>query len=147
LFDVVCSVGRSAEEIDSASAAEVIRILNAKKDVLSKNLDALDDIVDTVLTYSKSLVGEHVPPTQAEKFFDNLLERSRSLGSTRAELEEEILQLTRKIDVLSFNQVKKQGTADGEVTVVVMAKQATDIKLRLTYRMQIHPLSFNIEFF
>jgi hypothetical protein len=65
------------------------------------------------------------------------LSRSRSLGSTRAELEEEILQLTRQIDVLSSTEVKKQGMADGEVTVVIMAKQATDIKLRLTYRMPI----------
>jgi hypothetical protein len=69
---------------------------------------------------------------------------SRSLGSTRAELEEEILQLTRQIDVLSSTEVKKQGKADGEVTVVIMAKQATDIELRLTYRMPIHPFYSNI---
>jgi hypothetical protein len=137
LFDVVCSVGRSIEEIDSESTTEAVRILNAKMDVLSRNLDALDDISATMLTYSKSLVGEHVPPMQAERFFESILSRSRSLESTRAELEEEILQLTRQIDVLSSTEVKKQGMADGEVTVVIMAKQATDIKLRLTYRMPI----------
>jgi hypothetical protein len=146
LFDVVCSVGRSVEEIDSASTTEVIRTLNTKKNVLSKNLDALDDISDTMMTYSNSLIGEHVPPVAAEQFFLNLLSHSRSLGSTRAQLEEEILQLTRQIDVLSSTEVKKQGKADGEVTVVIMAKKATDIELRLTYRMPIHAFYSNIEF-
>ncbi|KAI0252908.1 hypothetical protein BJV78DRAFT_1281253 [Lactifluus subvellereus] len=133
LFDVVCSVGRTIEEIDSASTAEVIRMLEAKKDVLYRKLDVLDDVSGSMVAYSKSLVGEHVPPGQAERFFEYILSRSQSLESTRAELDEEILQVTRQIDILWSTKLKKQGKADGEVTVVIMAKQATDIELRLTY--------------
>ena len=110
-------------------------MLKAKKDVLFKNLHSLDDISNTMVSYSKSLLGKDVPPEQAERFFEYLLSRSRSLESTCADVEEEILQVTRQIDILWSTEVKKQGNADGEVTMVIMAKQATDIELRLTYRM------------
>ncbi|KAH9974805.1 hypothetical protein BGW80DRAFT_1559769 [Lactifluus volemus] len=108
LFDVVCSVGRYIEEVDPESTAEAIRKLKIKKDTLSRELDALDEMLNTMTTgtYSKSLTAEH---------------------------EEEIFGLTREIDALSSTQVKKQGKAIGEVTVVITEKPATDIKLRLTY--------------
>jgi hypothetical protein len=139
LFDVVCSIGRNIEEIDPESTAEAIRKLKTEKDTLSRELDALDNISNTMMRYSESLTGEHVSPSEAESFFENLLSSSRDMGSTRAELEERMLELTREIDALSSTQVKKQGKASGEVTVVIMAKQATDIKLRLTYRMSMQP--------
>ncbi|KAN0111824.1 protein of unknown function (DUF4139) domain containing protein [Russula decolorans] len=41
LFDVVCSVGSCIEEVDVASTAEAVRKLNARKDVLVKDLDIL----------------------------------------------------------------------------------------------------------
>jgi hypothetical protein len=135
LFDVVCSIGPGIDEIDTASTSEVVRKLNAQKDVLTKDLDAIDDISGTMVTYSKSLAGDSVPPDQAEKFFEGLMSRSRAMTSTRAELEEEILQLSRQIDLLSSAEKKKQGKADGEVSVVIMVKKATNIELRLTYRM------------
>lgn len=88
-----------------------------------------------MVNYSQSLAGDSVPPRQAERFFESLLSRSQTISSTRADLEEEILQLSRKIDLLSSCEPKKQGQTNGEVTVVIMAKKATDIELRLTYRM------------
>ncbi|KAH9985664.1 hypothetical protein BJV74DRAFT_797022 [Russula compacta] len=124
LFDVVCSIGSNTEEIDTASTNE---------DVLVKDLDAIDDISETMMKYSKSLAGDSVPPRQAERFFESLLSRSRATTSARADLEEDILQISRQIEVLSSAETKKQGITNGEVTVVIMAKQATDIELRLTY--------------
>lgn len=88
-----------------------------------------------MVNYSKSLVGDSVGPRQAERFFESLLTRTRDISSTRADLEEEILQLSRQIDVLSSSETKKKGKTNGEVTVVIMAKKATDVELRLTYRM------------
>ena len=67
--------------------------------MLSKDLDAIDDISGTMSNYSKSLAGDSVSPEQAERFFEGLLSRSRAMTSTRAELEEEILQLSRQIDL------------------------------------------------
>jgi hypothetical protein len=134
LSDVVCSVGRGIEEVDKQSTSEVIRKLKVKKDALIDDKDALEDIASTVIGYSKTLVGDTVSPNRAEKFFENLLTRSQTLRSQRVEMDEEILQLTRQIDVLSSAEERKQGKSDGEVTVVIMAKQATEIELKLTYR-------------
>ena len=135
LSDVVCSVGHVIEEIDSQSTSEVIRKLKVKKDALVNDRIALDDIVSTVAGYSRTLVGvDTVSPNRVEKFFENLLTRSQTLRSQRVEMEEEILQLTRKIDLLSWAEGEKRGKSDGEVTVVIMAKQATEIELKLTYR-------------
>ena len=134
LFDVVCSVGSCVEEVDTASTAEAVRKLNARMDVLFKDVHAIDTIGQTMMTYSKSLAGDSVSPRQAERFFENLLSRSRTMTSARADLEEEILQLSRQIDALSSAEKKKEGKTDGEVSVVIMSKQPTDIELRLTYR-------------
>lgn len=132
---MVCSIGPNVEEIDAASTAEEVRRLNAKKAVLVKDLDAIKDISETMVNYSKSLAGDTVAPRQAERFFESLLTRTRDISSTRADLEEEILQLSRQIDVLSSSETKKKGKTNGEVTVVIMAKNTTDVELRLTYRM------------
>ncbi|KAH9017128.1 hypothetical protein EDB83DRAFT_2528731 [Lactarius deliciosus] len=136
LSDVVCSVGRGIEEIDPLSTSEVVRKLKVKKDVLVQDRDAMDDISGTMVDYSRTLVGDKVSPDQAGKFFDTLLTRSQTLRTTRVELEEEILQLTRQIDVLSSAEERKQGKSDGEVTVVIVVKQATEIELKLTYLVQ-----------
>jgi hypothetical protein len=146
LFDVVCFVGSSTEEIDTASTAEAIRKLKARVDVLVDDVDSINDISQTMMTYSRSIAGDSsVPPRQAERFFENLLSRSRAMTSTRADLEEEILQLTRQIDALSSTEKKRKEKMDGEVSVVVMTKQATDIQLRLTYRKSSSIL--NVHFF
>jgi hypothetical protein len=131
---VVCSVGSCIDEIDTASTAETVRKLSARKDVLVRDADAIDEISQTMMTYSQSLAGDSVSPRQAEKFFENLLSRSRAMTSNRAELEEEILQLSRQIDALSSAEKKKEGKTNGEVSVVIMTKQPTDIQLKLTYR-------------
>ncbi|KAI0287205.1 hypothetical protein BC826DRAFT_917531 [Russula brevipes] len=133
LFDVVCSIGSGIKEIDTASTTELVRKLHAQKDVLVRDLETIDDVSETIATYSKSLSGDSVPPRQAERFFESILSRSRERASARADLEEEILQLSRQIDLLSSAEEKKQGRANGEVAVVIMAKRATEIELRLTY--------------
>ena len=122
------------EEIDTQSTSEVIRKLKVKKDALTDDRDALDDIANTVIGYSRTLVGGTASPNRVEKFFENLLTQSQTLRSQRVEMEEEILQLTRQINVLSSAEERKQGKSDGEVTVVIMAKQETEIELKLTYR-------------
>jgi hypothetical protein len=72
---VVCSVGSCIEEIDKASTTEAVRKLNTWKDVLVKDVDAIDAIGQTMMTY-QSLAGDSVSPRQAERFFENLLSRS-----------------------------------------------------------------------
>jgi len=103
--------------------------------VLAKDLDTINGIAETMMKYSKSLAGDSVPPRQAERFFESILARTRDISSTRIELEEEILQLSRQIDALSTYETKKRGKTDGEVTVVIMAKKTVNLELKLTYRM------------
>jgi hypothetical protein len=134
LSDVVCSVGSGLGEVDALSTSEVIRKLNVKLNARTSDRDALDDMLRTMTNYSKTLAGDTVSPNRAETFFENLLTRSQTLRSQRVEMDEEILQLTRQIDVLLSPELKKQGLSDGEVTVVIAAKQATEIELKLTYR-------------
>ena len=147
---MVCSVGSSIGEVDVTSTAEAVRKLNTRKDVLVKDVHAINAIGQTMMTYSQSLAGYpaarypgagsypeagyRASPRQAERFFENLLSRSRTMTSARADLEEEILQLSRQIDALSSAEKKKEGKTNGEVSVVIMTKQPTDIELRLTYR-------------
>ncbi|KAH9009643.1 hypothetical protein EDB85DRAFT_2243724 [Lactarius pseudohatsudake] len=126
LFDVVCSTGRGIEEIDPLSTSKVVHRLQAKKSTLIKDRDALDNISGTMVNYSRTLVGDKVSPDQAGKFFNTFFDA----------LEEEILQLTRQINVLSLADKRKQRKSDGEVTVAVVAKQATEIELKLTYFVQ-----------
>ena len=102
--------------------------------MLAQDVHGINAITTTMMDYSRSLAGDSVSPRQAERFFENLLSRSRAMTSARADLEEEILQLSRQIDALSSAEKKKVGKTDGEVSVVIMTKQPTDIQLRLTYR-------------
>ena len=67
------------------------------------------------------------------------------MTSARADLKEKILQLSRQIHALLSAEKKKEGKTDGEVSVVIMTKQPTDIQLRLTYRMS-SSIS-NVDFF
>jgi hypothetical protein len=132
---VVCSIGPDIEEVDTASTTEVVRKLNARKDLLDENLERLDDISEMMMAHAKSLTENSMGPQKAEIFFDSLWSRSCARASARADLGEEILQLERQIDALSSTEKEKKGTTNGEVSVVIVAKKATDIELRLTYRM------------
>ena len=117
-----------------ASTAEAVRKLNTRRDVLAKDVKAIDDIAKAMMTHAQSIASDSASLLEAQKFFENLLSRSRAMTSTRADLEEEILQLSRQIDALSSAEKKKEGKTDGEVSVVIMTKQPTDIQLKLTYR-------------
>jgi hypothetical protein len=56
------------------------------------------------------------------------------MTSARADLEEEILQLSRRIDLMSSAEKKKQGKPDGEVPLVIMV-EGYQYRARVTYRM------------
>ena len=94
-----------------------------------------------MVDYSKSLSGDSVPPEQAENCFERLCTHSRDISSARADLEEEILQFSRQIDLLSSPETMKQRKTNGEVTAVIMAKKTTNIELKLTYRMSLSILN------
>jgi hypothetical protein len=134
---VVCSIGHSVEDIDTTSTDEAISKLIARRDKLEGDDEAIYNIYSKMLTYADSLAKNSVPPQEAERFFESLMSRSRAMSSAQADMNEEIVQIEHQIEVLSSSEKKKKGIMDGEVSVVIMAKQPTDIELRLTYRMSL----------
>lgn len=110
-------------------------MLHARKDALVKDLDAINDISKTMMNYSESLARDSIPPSEAKIFFESILTLSQDVSSTRASLEEKIFQLSRQIDALTPRETQKQGQTNREITVVIMARKAVDIELKLTYRM------------
>ena len=65
----MCSIGPGIDAIDTTSTAEAVRKLNARKDMLSKDLGVFVDGSETVATYPKSLAGDSVPPEPAKGSF------------------------------------------------------------------------------
>ena len=66
---------------------------------MERDLDDITGISEIIADYSKSLSPDSVSPERVESFFKNLF--SRDISSTRADLEEEIFQLSRQTDMLS----------------------------------------------
>ncbi|THH11349.1 hypothetical protein EW146_g8074 [Bondarzewia mesenterica] len=132
LFDVVCTIGK-ANSNGPDSLAEVIRGLEAKKAAIVAEKKAISDAKDVLDSYSKTLKGDDVSPEQADGFVLKYIERMRALVKVGAELDEQILQLSRQIEKETTEGSIKQGKTNGEVTVVVMAKEAAEVELKLIY--------------
>ena len=109
--------------------------MHVRKDALVKDLDAIYDISKTMMNYSESLARDSISPGEGTIFFESILTLSQDVPSTRASLEEKNVQLSRQIDALTPRETQKQGQTNREITVVIMARKAVDIELKLTYRM------------
>ncbi|KAI0320019.1 hypothetical protein OF83DRAFT_1162652 [Amylostereum chailletii] len=133
LFDVVCTVGGGHNDYSPDSSEELIRTLITQKSALELKRKSIDTAGAIMTDYSRSLTGEHVPPKDAESFIQKYVHNSNTFIDTMVELDEEILHLRRKIERLTFEAALKKGKTDGKVTAVVMAKQPTEVKLKLTY--------------
>ncbi|KAI0042807.1 hypothetical protein FA95DRAFT_1563923 [Auriscalpium vulgare] len=133
LFDVVCTLDSNAADISPESTAEVVRLLLAKQRRLRKRYDALTAASTTLETYSESLNGEHVSPEQAHDFVSKYLDRSEEIAKAQADLDEEILQLSRTINKLQAEVPVSKGSTNGKVTAVIMTEEQTEIELKLTY--------------
>lgn len=71
LFDVVCTVGtNNAASYAVESSSEVIRILKVKKSLLETEKRVLDHEAELLVSYGKTLTGEHVNTTQMSQFLE-----------------------------------------------------------------------------
>ncbi|KAJ3507403.1 hypothetical protein NLJ89_g6323 [Agrocybe chaxingu] len=134
LFDVVCTVGSSkAASYASDSSSEIIRTLIVRKLALESERATREQESQLLLKYAQTLSGEHVTPTQMGQFLESYVERERNSLNARAELSEKIVELNRQIEAEQHKTSSKQGTANGQVDIVIAADEDTNAELKLTY--------------
>jgi cell division septum initiation protein DivIVA len=88
---------------------------------------------DILITYGKSLKGDHITPEQANSFLESFIKNGRKNLKEVRELEEQIVELDRKIAKQREQQQERVGSTDGKVVVTISASTAGPVDLKLTY--------------
>ncbi|KAI0037214.1 hypothetical protein K488DRAFT_39409 [Vararia minispora EC-137] len=133
LFDVVCSVSGVPSISSANSSAEAIRLLTTKKRTLEEHVRNIDQVKSHVASYGASLKAEHIAPADAELFFDRVLARQVAFDERATQLNEEILRVSREIDLKMHENNTRVGNTAGTVTVIVMAREETEVEFKLIY--------------
>ncbi|KAF8903751.1 hypothetical protein CPB84DRAFT_1728192 [Gymnopilus junonius] len=134
LFDVVCTLAKSrAASYAPDSSSEVIRTLLVKKSELEGERTVREQESHLLLQYAKTLNGEHVTPSQMAQFLQSYVEQGRKIVQDISQLNEQIVQVTRQIEAERERTASKQGTASGNVDIVIFADAETSVDLKLTY--------------
>ncbi|KAI0319141.1 hypothetical protein OF83DRAFT_1163099 [Amylostereum chailletii] len=133
LFDVVCAVDNNSGNHSPESHREKLRILSSKKTSLKRELDVFKYLFSDLNNYSRGLKGDHVAPDLAMAFFTDYHGKASWIMKEESRLEEEIAQVEKESEKIRRDWSLKKGEVNGKVTVVIMAKQPTNIKLKLTY--------------
>ncbi|KAF7335446.1 hypothetical protein MVEN_02197900 [Mycena venus] len=130
LFDVVCT---TRDGPGPWKSSEAVRRLKAQKLALEGEKRVRDHESDLLVSYAKTLNGEHVSPTQMGEFLQSFVEQGRKNLQAVAELDEKIVALDRQIEVEVQKETTKKGLTTGEVTIVVGTDSDTHVDLKLTY--------------
>ncbi|KAF7335447.1 hypothetical protein MVEN_02198000 [Mycena venus] len=140
LFDVVCTTRDGFENCSSLldgpgpwKSSEAMRRLKAQKLALEGEKRVRGHESDLLVSYAKTLHGEHVSPTQMGEFLQSFVEQGRKNLEAVAELDEKIVALDRQIEVEVQKETTKKGLTTGEVTIVVGTDSDTHVDLKLTY--------------
>ncbi|KAF7291781.1 hypothetical protein HMN09_01237900 [Mycena chlorophos] len=131
LFDVVCTT-RGGKGTPSA-VSEAVRRLRAQKAALQGQKRVRDHESDLLVTYAKTLSGEHVSPTQMGEFLKSFVASGNHNLEAIAEIDEKIVAVDREIEAELEKEASKRGEATGLVTVVVGSDAPTSVELKLTY--------------
>lgn len=136
LFDIVCTVGSKATTYhDKDSTSEVIRLLNVKKQALESEKRVREHEADFLVSYAKTLHGEHITPSQMAQFLESFVDQGRKNTEAVTAIGEKILEIDRQIEQEKTKTVSRKGEANGEVTVVIGAEESTNVELKLTYSL------------
>lgn len=136
LFDVVCTVKQKhGADLSHNSSSEVIRLLSVKKQNLICQKRVLDHESDLLVSYAKTLNGEHVSPTAMGEFLKSFVEKGAENVEAVSKIEEQIVEVTRLIEKETAQAALKKGTTNGQVIIVVVANQKCVVDLKLAYSM------------
>ncbi|KAG6872729.1 hypothetical protein C0995_007132 [Termitomyces sp. Mi166 len=134
LCDVLCTIGVGKDmSYAPDSSSEIIRLLQVKKYALESEKRVREHEADLLVSYAKTLSGEHVPPTQMITFLESFVEHGRQNLNNITELNEKIIALDRQIERETEKSVSKKGNAQGEVTIIQSADNSRTVDLKLTY--------------
>ncbi|KAJ6543618.1 hypothetical protein DFH09DRAFT_1041079 [Mycena vulgaris] len=129
LFDVTCTT----RHVPFNKSSETVRLLQAQKFSLQGEKRVRDHESDLLVTYAKTLSGEHISPTQMGTFLESFVQQGRKNLEAIAELDEKIVALDRQIEAELQKEATKKGGPTGEVTIVVGTDSDTHVDLKLTY--------------
>lgn len=93
----------------------------------------LEHEADLLVTYAKSLTGEHVDPSTMSEFLKGFVSKGTENLDAVTKIDAKIVNVERDISKEAANAAKKTGEAHAQVTVVVVANQAQSVALKLTY--------------
>ncbi|KAJ7199003.1 hypothetical protein GGX14DRAFT_664691 [Mycena pura] len=130
LFDVVCTA-RAPRSHHAPS--EAVRVLNAQRLALEGQKRVRDYESDLLVTYARTLTGEHVAPQQMGEFLQSFVEQGRTNLEVVAALDEKIVAVDRQIEREQEKDAARKGAATGEVTIVVGSDAPARVDLKLTY--------------
>jgi len=134
LFDVVCKVEeKHGADLSHDSSSEVIRLLNVKKQSLMSQKRVLDHESELLVSYAKTLSGEHVNPTAMGEFLKGFVTKGTENLEAVSKIEEKIVEVKRLIEKETAKSDMKKGQCNGQVIIVVVAAQESTIDLKLTY--------------
>ncbi|KDQ59015.1 hypothetical protein JAAARDRAFT_192573, partial [Jaapia argillacea MUCL 33604] len=132
LFDVVCTVP-DRPPTSYGGSSEMIRLLEAKRTNLEKEKRVREQEAEVMLTYGKSLQGEHVTPDTMTTFLDNFILRGRKNLQAVSELEEKIVEVDRQIEKVREKTTTTKGERNGKVAIVITVEDDGQVELKLTY--------------
>ncbi|KAJ7062781.1 hypothetical protein C8F01DRAFT_1251594 [Mycena amicta] len=133
LFDVVCTTRKNTSLFKPAPPSETVRQLRAQKAALLGQKRVRDFESDFLVTYAKTLSGEHVTPAQMGEFLQSFVSSGQKNLESVAEIEEKIFALDHQIEEQFEKEALKRGDATGVVTVVVGTDAPLNVDLKLTY--------------
>ncbi|KAF7300951.1 hypothetical protein MIND_00658100 [Mycena indigotica] len=130
LFDVVCT---TRNKTPGTKPTEAIQQLRVQKTALQGEKRVYDYESDLLVSYAKTLKGEHVSPSQMGVFLQSFVESGKRNLVAVAEIDEKIADIDRQLEQELEKQAVKKGDATGLVTVVVGTDVPVSVELKLTY--------------
>ncbi|KAG6864236.1 hypothetical protein C0991_011155 [Blastosporella zonata] len=135
LYDVVCTIGVSKDASYAAdSPSEIIRLLQVKKHALENEKRLRNHEADLLLSYAKTLSGEHVAPSQMSAFLESFVQQGHKNLNDITDVDEKTIAIDRQIESETEKRASKKGDARGEVDIILGADYACTVAdLKLTY--------------
>ena len=134
LFDVVCTIEKEhGADLSSESSSEVIRLLDVKKQGLECQRRVMEHEAYLLVSYAKTLTGEHVTPTAMGEFLKTFVDKATEGLETMADIDKKIVEVNRIIEKESAKALLKIGETNGQVTIVVVATEDSKAEVKLTY--------------
>ena len=128
LLDVVCTIVKPATPFEQN---ETLRLLQIKRSNLIAEKLIIEQESDLLLSYGRSLTGEHVAIDQMSEFLKSFRKEKLNSVVVVEKLDERIHEIDKAISEETGKETK--GKSNGKITVILHAENDTAVSLRLTY--------------